>query len=534
MMILQRIYQQFFELYRSMSPSQRLTLVVAPLLVVGGFALLLGSRANSTDTALSWGKVFSTEELISAEQALIQAGLTDFRREGQRIMVPVAQADRYNAALLEFDAIPNDLGTQMLAKFESLGPFSTDRQRQELKEAMLLQELRRVLRAVPDLEDARVVVAGAKSRQTWGRPQQVTANVAVRPRGGHELSRKLVTSIRLAVASMVPDLKPSEVTVFDVVNGVTHAGDPAEDPFDSELMRRVREFTRDYEQKISRDLGYIPEVGVTVHVDVDNLKSSVVRSQTIDPQKIAALYTTENTVNDTQVQTSPRTEPGQVANRPGSVAPAGSPERRRELNDSASTAINGVSFEVAEKELIAAMPRAVQVSVTVPRDYYRSVAASRTAAGEKDAARLDPVAIETEVLANIRKSVAQLIPFGSPPGAVSVTSVDLLPRAVDDLQPSIVDSAYGLVREWGGPAALAVLALFALVMLRRQGGATDSTSASIKESDLSLERLRASASASPEEPLTKPMNRRDQIQSMVRDNPEAAASVIAKWLSTAK
>ena len=48
-------------------------------------------------------------------------------------------------------------------------------------------------------------------------------------------------------------------------------------------------------------------------------------------------------------------------------------ERNRQFADESAQALNGVSFETSEKELIAAMPKAVQVSVGIPRDYYRSV-----------------------------------------------------------------------------------------------------------------------------------------------------------------
>ncbi len=144
--LIQRMTRQFFELLRSMTPSQRGTLVAVPLLVIGGFALLLWSNRASSETALSFGKVFTTDEIIAVEQALQEAQLTEYRRVGQRIMVPTEDVVRYNAALLEHDAMPNDLGSQMLKQLESMGPFSTDKQRQDMREAMLLQEIRAVMR----------------------------------------------------------------------------------------------------------------------------------------------------------------------------------------------------------------------------------------------------------------------------------------------------------------------------------------------------------------------------------------------------
>ena len=74
----------------------------------------------------------------------------------------------------------------MLKQFESLGPFTTDRQRQEMKEALLLQELRRMIEAVPDIEHARVAVANSGRRVSFGQKPRVTANVTVKPRAGRE------------------------------------------------------------------------------------------------------------------------------------------------------------------------------------------------------------------------------------------------------------------------------------------------------------------------------------------------------------
>ena len=113
--VFQRISRQFFDLYRSMSPSQRVTLTVVPLLVVAGFGWMLWQQRESGLTALSYGKVFSTEEIIAAEQALIEGGLTDFRREGQRLMVPVADVARYNAALPRLKEFILPAGTRSAA-----------------------------------------------------------------------------------------------------------------------------------------------------------------------------------------------------------------------------------------------------------------------------------------------------------------------------------------------------------------------------------------------------------------------------------
>ena len=534
---LQRMLKQFFDLFGSMTPSQRGTLIAVPLLVIGGFVILLWSERKGNEVALSFGKVFTTEEIIPVEEALRRSGLTGFRRIGQQIMVPANEVDRYNAALLEFDALPTDLGSQMLTQLGSMGPFSTDKQRQEMKEAMLLQELRRMLKAIPDIEDVRVVVANSGKKSTWAHKSRVTATVQVKPRGGRELASKLVQSLRSAVASMVPDLQPADVTVFDPVHGVSYTGDAADDPFDSKLMQRIREFTQLYEQKIRGDLNYIPEVGVTVQVDIENVKSSVTRSQTVDPKKVAALATIEKTNTDNLTQRAPRGEAGVSSNRGGRrVDDIGSgPDRTRQLAESETNTVNGVSFEVTEKALIAAMPKAVQVSISIPRDYYRLVAAQRKADGEQDASKTDPVQIEKEVREDVQKSVAQLVPTGSPANSIAVKSVDRLPISTAEPQIPWAERGMQFGREWAGAIGLAMFAAWVIWQLRKLAPATSAVPTEERDPlETHRQKLAAAASEAAHDTPFKEPTRRDLIQTLVKDNPEMTASVIGKWLQAAK
>ena len=51
-----------------------------------------------------------------------------------------------------------------------------------MKEALLLQELRRMIKAVPDVEDARVAIASSERRTSWNQKPRSTANVTIKPR----------------------------------------------------------------------------------------------------------------------------------------------------------------------------------------------------------------------------------------------------------------------------------------------------------------------------------------------------------------
>lgn len=451
--VLPRIFRPLFELFRAMSLPQRATVAAVPLLMLSALVWMVVYNRPDDSQPVLFGKVFTSDELVTAEKALNQAGLMSYRREDRKLLVPATELDRYNAALVEFDAVPPDLGSQILKQFESLGPFSTDRHRQEMKDALLLQELRRMIKAVPDIEDARVTVASSGRRVGFGQKPRVTANVTVKPRTGRDLNSRLVASLRQAVASMVPDLLPADVTVFDVARGQAYTGEQANDPLDGQLIQRVREFTRQYEQQIQKGLSFIPNATVAVHVDLDNLKSSVTRKE-----RVRTIVPQDST----------------IANRPGAVQQVSHEDVdsvRHSSGFRGSDVPSDVTREVSERELLAAMPKAVQVSVSIPSDYYRDVAARRKAQGTGRSVDLDT--IEEEVLTKVERTVGRLIPAGSSPDAISVTTVDRMPTEATEPVLTTTDQLGILVWRHGGSLALGLFVVCALWMLSRlsyQGG----------------------------------------------------------------
>ena len=468
--VLPRITRPLIELLRAMSLVQRVTVVALPALILSGMVWLVVVNRPADFQAVLFGKTFASDELAVAEQALHQAGLLNYRREDRKLLAPAAELDRYNAALVGFDAVPPDLGSQLLKQFETLGPFSTDRQRQEMKDALLLQELRRMIKSVPDIDEARVTVASSGRRVGFGQKPRVTANVTVKPRAGRELSQRLVGSLRQAVASMVPDLMPADVTVFDVARGQAYTGEQADDPLDGRLIQRVREFTRQYEQQIQQRLAFIPNATVAVHVDLDHLKSSVIRQEQVGATSRQA------TISETILREMP------IANRPEAVQQIANVENGTARHTSGfrgsaspSDALrpieaigpSDVTREISEHELLAAMPRAVQVSISIPRDYYRGIAARRNAQRDASGRPLDLDSIEEEVLTKVERTVGRLIPAGSSPNAISVTTVDRMTTESTEPVLTTVDQLGVLARRHGGSCALGLFAVWALWMLSR-------------------------------------------------------------------
>lgn len=533
-----RTFHQFADLYRSMSPSQRGTLIAVPLMIVVAFGVVMVGERSSSYVALSWGKVFETAEVIDVEHALTEAGLTDYRREGRRIMVPKNAVDRYNGALAASGNLPADSASQLYKQFEQFsGPFTTQKQQEQFRDITLKEEIRRMLRGVSDIDDAEVIWArGQKPSSLFG-SAKVTATLFVRPRRGQELSVALIESLRTAVANMVPDLESTDVTILDQSTGTSHTADKEGSPFDSRLLTRIKDFERAHHDKIAHALSSINDVLITVSVDLDNLQRFAETIQTFDQKKSAPLRTREqtNTVKSTQQVAS--AEPGQRSNTPQQISQSTGPVKVHETTESDTDTVNVPAYTTQERVYTAAMPKAVKITVSIPDDHYRAVAAKEgitegATDQEKTAFKTQLAVIETAEISRVKNALQTLLPENSPPEAVNVETYVYLPRDTPALGPlPLTQTISRLGVQWGSAVALGLFTLWALWMLHKSLSRVPD--AESPDTAAILSKLTRANEEVGEEKAPKELTRRDRLQSAVRDNPEMAASVLAKWIQTA-
>ncbi|WP_417389221.1 hypothetical protein [Gimesia sp.] len=531
---IKKIYQQFSNLFQTMSGSQRAILLSVPLLMMLAFGLLFFRDSQSSYVSLSLGKDFTTEEVIHAEEVLLRAGLTDFSRKGQRILVPQNEVPRYNAALIEGGGLPTDWASDWQEQFEKSSMFVSKDQLQVMRDIALGNQLRRMIRAIPAVEDASVMWARSKKRLRWNNTTpEVTATIMVKPRPGKELTPILVTSLRAAVSTMVPDLTADSVTVFDQSTGTSYTAADKNDAFDSKFISWVNKHTKNYQDKIHDSLSYIPDVIVNVNVDVENLKRYVERKQEISTDGSVTLQSKEQSTERSLVEKPTRAEPGARSNQPNSLAVARGNEKNEKVTETNNEATTAPSFTWTEKEFVAAMPSTVQVSISIPEDYYSAVALKRgikkgEAEADLAAFKQATASIQTEVETSIQKHVQKLIPSQSATDAVSVASYVRVDAEVPELELPLTESVGEFVSQWGSTIGLGLFAIWALWMLNKSMPQLEEVSS--EELELPV---RKTAAATPDEETEKPKKaptQRDEVQLLVRDNPEVAAMVLRKWI----
>lgn len=533
---LKNTLQQFRQLYEKMAVSQRLTLAAVTAMVVAALSMVVMNGRSSGFVPVLYGKTFTTEELINAEQIFKENQLNDFRREGQQLLVPTGNVKQYEAAMLAAGSLTDGWAEELERKHESAGPFTSEKQLQAMKEMALAKALRKIIRALPDIEDGTVIWARSKPGRWPARGSKVTATVSVRPRAGRTLTTPLVQSLRSAVAGMVPDLPAENVTVFDQRTGVSHTAEH-DNSIDSQLLNRKKQFEQHYQREIQSALSYIPEVLVTVHVDLDDLKSSVEREQVLDKSRSVALSTEEQRVSDTFRQQASAAEPGVASNAPRNLTQQRAPDKSRTIDRSDTSSVTIPSFKVLEKEFLAAMPKAVQLSISIPESYYDAVAARKAgtdpAAADAPAPKADDQ-LRTEINQQAMAVASKLIPAGSiAEEAINVGSYVNVDQEIVEPEIPLSITMTEIVSEWGGAVALGLLAIWAVRMVSKSAGAPAPAE---DQSPLELPPLQTAAESTPEsekERSPQDVSERDELQSIVKDNPEMAAAVLSRWLRAA-
>ena len=198
---------------------------------------------------------------------------------------------------------------------------------QNLNEQRALQgELARTIMSMRGITSARVQIVMPRREMFQAAAQDPTAAVVV-GLGGRDLTPDQVRSIRNVVASSVPNLKPSRVTVVDDTNRTLAAG-TEDEGFTSATAEQARATTESQLQARIKDLveGVVGAGAARVQVtaDIDHSRSTT-QQQTFDPDGQVVRSTSTN--GQESRDTTGQSDGGATAtnNIPGGAPPAVTP-----------------------------------------------------------------------------------------------------------------------------------------------------------------------------------------------------------------
>jgi flagellar M-ring protein FliF len=187
-------------------------------------------------------------------------------------------------------------------------------------------ELARTIGSLQSVESARVHLALPPQSVFLRQKREPSASVMLRLFSGRRLDDEQVQAVVHLVASSVPDLTPSRVTVVDQTGALltSENGDSTTSLTNAQFEYR-RQLEADYAQRIQSLVGSIvgsDRVRASVSADLDFTQTEQTR-ESFDPN--VQLVRSEQTVEDTRRGDGIQGVPGALSNQPPEVAapPAG-------------------------------------------------------------------------------------------------------------------------------------------------------------------------------------------------------------------
>ena len=556
-------FEKIREQLAGLNSSQRM--LAGSLAVIMVMTLLWWSRyAGTAEMEDLLGQDFTGEELANVTLLLDQRGIPR-KVNGARVQVP---ADRRTEALalMTYQQIgPTDTSAgfdDIIAKMDS--PWNTQVKQDEMFKRAKEATLADIMRAWPGVRDARVVINAAQKRAFGDVDTSPTATVNLQMRrAGEKPTKQLIGAAADAVAGSVAGMDRTRVNV--IVDGASYKagekGGGGGGGGGDTWMELVKEQERHFTQKIMDRLRYIDGVMASVAVD-PNTKTTELEREFYDKDKtfdrpVDIQTRTEETTNATR---GPG-EPGAVPNTGGGGSTAGANQALSLGGAGGGAGESGSSNSTEEKTKMQVFPSVTRertkapagsgsvlsASVSIPRTHLTRIYKSMFPSGAKepDEAQLQPI-VDAE-LKKIKDGVLGCIT--APEDKIRIDWYhDYMPSGESGGQAvaaaSVPLAVTGHLKEIA-LGALAVVSLFMVSMMVRKA-----TPAPIIPP--APEKPAKPMFAPPEEPVaeaTEGLQEMDgievdtdsvrnqqiisQVSSMVKENPDAAANLVKRWLSRA-
>lgn len=214
-----RTLAQLRDLLNGLAPTQRLTLIVVPLLSMALFGMIL-SQGNESNMVPLESRTLTAAETKQIQSALRRAELTGSRVEGGRILIPQADAARYRtavAAARNADGAAGDGLSDRPGTRSFLSMFPDTAQRQELIDVARSEAVARVIKKMWGIADAHILY-WQRTRNRYFSDGKATAVLSVTLREGVDLSDDLCRSLQRIVGGAL-GVADEDVTVVDTRQG---------------------------------------------------------------------------------------------------------------------------------------------------------------------------------------------------------------------------------------------------------------------------------------------------------------------------
>jgi flagellar biosynthesis/type III secretory pathway M-ring protein FliF/YscJ len=514
-------------------------------------------------TLLYWGKYagspvmsplldqpFAADDIARVTAAIASRGI-EYQVSGDRVLVP---ADRKMEVLA-------DLGYQRMLPHDTTSGFDEMVKQMSLWESPTMEKerfnrakeitLSQIISRFPNVQSAQVVIDPTQQRVIGGNVLP-SATVYISMNDGQKPSKKLVYAAADVVTGSQAGLPRNRVAV--IVDGVSFpVAAKDEDGFiPDDILQLVQANERRYVDKIQGMLSFIPGALVSVTVDLDTV-SKQQQATEVDPKKVVSSPLEEDNSSQETHSTNPAGgEPGVVANTGISIdgSSSGGDQSSSTMEKNQTKYMVEVSKTVTTSKIPAGTATPVAAAVRVPRSFFVNLFKSRNpdAKTAPDDAVLKPI-IDAE-LSNIRQVVMGCTALKDPTAVTVETYPDLAPVTPATLASAASAGGGALTMAFSshlkeiGIGVLAMLSLFMVMMMVRKSS-PQPVVATLRSSEpkeppplIEGEELAAEVGGGNgmldgmelDEDAVRAQQMLSQVETMVKENPDAAANLVQRWL----
>jgi flagellar biosynthesis/type III secretory pathway M-ring protein FliF/YscJ len=534
--------QRFADLWGGLGVSMQvaLALIVAGALIAGTLAISSsGASPEKPMVPLLGGFEFSLDARESAIKAFKEAKLADYSFVGTKVMVPADKQAEYLGALASSKSgLPGNTDDAIDRYIEEQRSWwASTAESERLFRVAEERRVARVIESFPEIDHAAVLVSDPPERGTLrAQASRGSAAVKVTTVDGSPLHPARAEQIKMLVAGNFREVGGIE-NVQVISDSLTLASGDAggmggmlmHDGSNRYLTTKAA-FAMQIENKIRGLFADLKGLIVTVNAELD---PRFKRSERVDNKEKGPVRRESSDTNESASSTPP---PASAGGEPGTRTNVDAPGATPNQGAQASAAVAASDTdkgETSEKEYEVDQVltdqsfvdfEPVRVGVVVR---YRIPPAEQPPAGGS-------APIEGPSPQQIREMVASL---GYP--GVSVDSVSVQPYTgaepppVEVPEPSFVDmTVRHLPAASMGIAGLAAIAV-AFVVSRRAP-----VPRMAKMAEIAVQNSQQMVFAAPNEPASSPKDEsvnefkkiQDEINKLVKDNPDAAAAIIRRWV----
>ena len=265
----------------------RVTAIVAGTAVMLGLLVFLIVNSSKPEMALLYSDLDPQATNQIADQLASRQVEFSMSADQTRISVPRDQVAQLRLEFAEQGLSGAIVGYDIFDRDESLGQSSFT---QEINKLRALEgELSRTIASIDNVRGARVHIVMPRREVFTRDPQPATASIIIKMKGAQRLDSNRTAAIQQLVATAVPQLDPSRITIIDDRGTLLHGGGDADDgPMSATNIADMRSgYESRVGSKITEMLEKVVGVGkarVEITAEMD-FSQEVQNIQSFDPEQ---------------------------------------------------------------------------------------------------------------------------------------------------------------------------------------------------------------------------------------------------------